>query len=201
MRILGHTGIKPRTRTVRIGESEDGTPLELVLTAPSLNVMQSLDEVLVPPDPPAKPTAPMSAVQRDGRGRVVKDGDGKPIALRNDKDPAYLEQLAGWRAELAKHEEVEARYNRAKTIGMLLACMGDQVEPSASREDYTDGNAGAGAKGGLVDYYDAVWAEFEAFGLDLVILARLMEAMQQLAGLADEEVEQARSALGASSGN
>lgn len=192
MKILGHVGIKPRMERVELGElgDEKGT-LVINLKAPRLNSITALDAAL---DAPSAPTAPMGEVVRDDRGRVKKDEQGRPITTRNEQDPAHLKALD-------EHAELVTRCNRAKTLGMLLECLGDQVETDAKLEDYTDGNGGGGTAGPLIDYYDAVWLELEAFGVDLVALNRLTSAAMRLAGLADEELDEAREVLGTSSGN
>jgi len=171
MKILGHVGIKARTESVNLGELEDGTALVIELKAPRLNAITTLDAEL---DAPAAPQAPAGDVLRDERGRVQKDEAGRPITTRNERDPAYLKALE-------EHGELEGRHNRAKTLGMLLECIGGQIETAAKLEDY-----GEGKPAGLVDYYDAVWLELEAFGIDLVAINRLTNAAMRLAGLADE---------------
>jgi len=187
MKILGHVGIKARTESVNLGDLEDGTALVIELKAPRLNAITSLDSEL---EAPPAPQAPAGEVLRDERGRVQKDDGGRPITTRNERDPAYLKALE-------KHGELEGRHNRAKTLGMLLECIGGQIETEAKLEDYGEGKPA----GALVDYYDAVWLELEAFGIDLVAINRLTNAAMRLAGLADEELDGAREALGATSGN
>jgi len=192
MKILGHAKLKARTEQVRIGEAEDGTPITLELKAPRLNSITTLDKLLEPPPPPEPPAT--GKVSRTPRGEVIKDDDGQPVVSRNRKDPGYLKALE-------KYDELETKHNRAKTVAMLLECLGEQVEIEAKREDYTDDAGGPGEKGALVEFYDQVWVEFEEAGLDLVSLSRLTDAALRLTGVRDEEVEDARDALGASSGN
>lgn len=191
MKILGHARIKPRTEVVNVGELDNGEALTIELKAPRLNDITELDAKL---DPPAAPLAPAGEVMRDSRKRVLKDADGKPMTTRNEKDPAHIKALAEW-------QELADRCNRAKTIGLLLICMGEQVVPEAKLEDYTDGNGGPGKAGVLVDYYDAVWTELEDFGIDLVGMGALTDAAMRLAGIGDDELDAAREKLGASSGN
>jgi len=196
MKILGHAKLKPRTEQVLIGEAEDGTPITLELKAPRLNSITTLDRLLEPPPPPEPPAT--GKVSRTPRGEVIKDDDGQPIVARNNKDPGHLKALA-------TYAELETKHNRAKTVAMLLECLGEQVEIEAKQEDYEEwkgeGERPKPRKGALVDFYDLVWEEFEDAGLDLVSLNRLTDAALRLTGVRDEEVEDARDALGASSGN
>lgn len=190
MKILGHAGIKTRTESVELGKLEDGTALVVELKAPRLNAITAIDSKL---EAPAAPKAPAGEVLRDKRGRVQKDEQDRPITTRNEQDPAYLKALE-------KHSELEGRHNRAKTLGMLLECMDGQIETAAKLEDYGEAG-GENKKGELIDYYDAVWLELEDFGIDLVAINRLTNAAMRLAGLVDEELDDARETLGATSGN
>jgi len=187
MKILGHQRLKPRTESVELGEAEDGTAVVVKLTAPRLNAVQELDNILDPPDEPQAPRT--GEVQRDKRGRVEKDAGGSPIVGRNYDDPSHV-------AALAAHKKLVDRLNRAKTVAMLLECLGDQVEVEAKVEDYQGGGA---AK--LAGYYDKVWDELEGAGIDLVAISKLTQAALRLCGLQDDEVTNARDALGADSGN
>ncbi|KKN14485.1 hypothetical protein LCGC14_0995560 [marine sediment metagenome] len=207
MKILGHSGLKPRTEKVRIGVSEDDdTPIELVLKAPRLHSLTRIDEELQEPEPPEAPEAPATGdVARDNRGRVRKDEFDRPIVARNYEDPAYLKALEDHKAKLAEHEKVEAQYGRASTMGMLLECLGGQVVLNVSRDDYQelkhDGTENTDRKGSMVDYYDAVWDEFEAANIDLVALGQLSKAALRLTGVEDSEISDAKATLGSTSGN
>ena len=207
MKILGHSGLKPRTEKVKLGVSaDDDSPIILELTAPRLNSITKLEEQLAPPDPPGEPAAPATgAVARDDRGRQITDDLGRPVVARNYKDPTYLLELKVHKAEMVEWDKVNDRYSRAQTMGMLLECLGGQVETDVKREDYEEwegiGQRPIPRKGELVDYFDAVWDEFEEAGIDLVSLGRLSDAALRLTTVGDDEINDAKEALGASSGN
>ncbi len=196
MKILGHARLKARTESVNIGEAEDdGTVLKLVLKAPRLNSVVTFDRLLEAPPPPEPPAT--GDVMRDARKLIIKDDAGHPIVARNYKDPAYLERLRD-------HADVVIKHERAKTIAMLLECLkrndGDgpaQVELGTNRKDYEKKDGSPGPKGGLVDFFDAVWDEFEEAGFDIVTLGRLTDAALKLAGVREEEFSDAKEALGA----
>lgn len=193
MKILGHSGLKPRTETVRIGVSaDDGTQIKLELTAPRLNAITTLEGKLEPPPAPEEPGPPATgAVARDDRGRQLTDDAGRPIVSRNYNDPTYLAQMKKHALAMTDYEEVRDRYRRATSVGLLLECLGDQVKIETSIEKH----------GELVDYYDAVWEEFEVAGFDLVVLNRLMSAATKLVHVGDDEFDDASEVLGSTSGN
>ena len=201
MKILGHSGLKRRTEEVGIGESlDDGVELKLTLTAPRLNSIDKINDELDPPPPPAVPEAPSSgAVARTPRGEVIKDDMGRPVVARNYNDPNYLEQIKAHDQSMADYGKLVTRYARARTMGTLLECLGGQLEIDAKRDDYE----GDGKKGTLIDYYGAVWKEFEDCGIDIVSLGKLSDAALRLvgAGVTDDEITDGKAALGTTSGN
>ena len=189
MKILGHTGIKPRLEVVELGESlDDGSQLEVTLKAPRLNTIDRINEEIRVPEPPEPPAG---AVMRDNRGRVMTDAEGRAMVERNWKDLGFLKKRATYELEVD-------RVKRAQGIALLIECLDGQIETQAQRSDYVGEDGGPGKAGSLVDYCHAVWEEFESFGLSLVALNRLLDAAMRLAGLRDDELAEAKAALGES---
>lgn len=179
MKILGKTGVKPKTKTIPIGTAEDGTELELVLTAPSLTRVQELQEEIEEQEP-VKPVPPAGEVMRDKRKRPLRDGDGNVITQQNTADPEY-------QAALKRYEEERLKCNRGLTMAMLIECLGDQVELDAKRDAFERS----------VDFYDKVWKELQEFGIGLQALGNLMDAALVVCGLSEDELAGARETLGA----
>lgn len=176
MKILGHHKIKRRTKKVEIGSTPEGLALCVEMHAPRLNAVLDYEKRLAPPPAPTPPSN--GEVQRDGRGQVVKDELGRPIVGTNPNDPAYLEALK-------KHEGVVEDHYRAKTMALLMECLGDQVTIDSKRESFESD----------VAYYLAAWDEFDEIGLDMTAIHRLSDAALILSGVVEEEVKDAKAAL------
>lgn len=163
MKILGKSKIKPKAETVPLGVAEDGQRIDVIMTGPPLGYLEQLDEELPDPTPP-------QVVMRDPRTKeVLKDDDDRPITVGNVDDPVYLKQ--------------RGRINRAKTMALLLKCLGDQVEVKAQHN------------GDPVGYYESVFQELEQAGVGLAAFKRLASASLRVSGLGVDEVDQARELL------
>ena len=97
MKILGHSGLKPRTKEIPVGVSaDDGKEIKVKLTAPPLRFIDRAKAELGSPDLPTLPKAPASGeVARGPRGEILKDDLGRPVVALNESDPAYLAALKG----------------------------------------------------------------------------------------------------------
>ena len=169
-KILGGSAkLKPRFISVPLWQDENGKDIALKVYPPKLGVLERLEAAIPMPE------APQTGVQRDDRGKVLKDTNGKPLVHRNEDDPSYL----------------QARSKRAQLIGLglLLDALRDQVVPETPRSDH----------GNEASYLEAVAAELEKAGLDGGRIKALSLALVQVQSpdFQQAEAEEAREALGA----
>ena len=167
MKILGHTAIPKRTRKVLVGYTPDGVALEFTLKPCSFGAMLRLEEHI-----PA-PVAPSTGeVKRDPKTKQVLKRGGAPIVMRDETDPAYLQQ-------------VELR-EMAIAVGIVLESVGDQIE-------VRDQLAAEAPQ----DYYLALLDEMHEAGLDLGMFTKLSAASKALARpLSNAELAVMQKALG-----
>ena len=188
MRILGkNRTIKRRTESVPIGKDNDDEAITLTLSAPRLNAVEELHASL---PLPVEPVPPVGEAVKGPRGELIRDAQGRPVTSRNRNDPAYLKALE-------RHEESLDKFKRARTVALLVECIGDQLGFDADLADF-DGKEGS--KGALIDYYDALWVEIEKAGFDAAAINRLIDAAMRLVHGGDE-FKEARDDLVPTSGN
>ena len=168
MKILGHLKLKQRERTVLVGHTDTGEAVRLKVRAPKLNVYEAISEEI------GEPEAPLSGeVKRTARGKIRTGKDGQPLRGRNEEDPNYLREVA--------------KTEKARSIALVLSCLGDQVEPEILRGDLP-----------AVDYYLAVYEEMQDAGIDIAGFHALTSAATELSQpLTDDDVTKAKASLGA----
>lgn len=166
MKILGFSKLKPRTRVVTVGVSEEGEPIRLTVAAPSLGVHSFLAREIPDPEPP------MGRALTDERGRALRDAQGRVKTERLTDDPAYLKELG----------QVE----EARTIAMVIRSLGDQIEHELKPEDFRS----------RADYYLEIVKQLEAWGLDLGAWKALSRAVVELCDPQHDELAEASTALG-----
>lgn len=167
MKILGHAKLKQRERTVLVGHTDSGEPVRLRVRAPKLNIYEWISEEIGEPEPPLN-----GEVKRTKRGKIVIGSDGQAVRAPNDQDPKYLKEVA--------------RCEKARSIALVLSCLGDQVEPEVKKGSMDP-----------VDYYHAVYDEMQDAGIDIAAFHSLTAAATELSQpLTEEEVGDAKAALG-----
>lgn len=172
MKLLGGIKLKQRTKTVCIGEDEDGQPVKLVLAAPRMGFAERFTQEVPEPVAPAIP----GKVERDPKtGEPIKDSAGCVIPIRNPLDPGHRKAVTQWNVQLV--------------VAMVLECAGDQIEIGAHRSEFN-------APG---EFYDAALEEMgEVF--DAGQFKLLMAAAKSLCAVTEEEQEESRSQLEVPSG-
>ena len=157
----------PEVKTIRevktiLLTKRDGEDIDLEIQDIPPTYADEMQTVLPTPQPKVK--GPM----RDAKGRIERDErTGKPILLYEDDDPAYL------RAK-AQIETLQLVYlvTEGVTAGQLE--FDAQLNPSNPRA-----------------FYEAALAEMKAFGFGLGQVTHIAQAVRQLAGITDEDMEKA----------
>lgn len=159
---------RPRVEPVTIGLDEDGKPITVDVRSSRLGTFERVMAEM------PEPEAPQVGVQRDDKGRVMKDERGIPLVIRNERDPAFV--------ALVRERQ------RLISIAMIVEAVGDQWTFEAQRATFP----------APMDYYRAVRREMEAAGIDHAAVALLDDVVARMLKPAAEraEVNEARSALG-----
>ena len=171
MGILGDIKLARRFREVIVGTTETGESVTLKVYAPSLGLVDRVQGEIA--DPPV-PVTRTGAVLRDRRGSPVKDKNGQPVmdTVEHPDDPAYARACA--------------KVEQARSIAMLLDCLEGQLTPATKRDGLP-----------ALDYYLAVWEEFEAAGMGLGTFRGLTTACEAMTNpMSHAEVALAKLRLG-----
>lgn len=166
MEILGRTGVKKREREVTLGHDAKG-PIKFTVRPVGYATMIRIEEEI------PKPLAPMTGeVRRDRKGRPLKI-DGKPVPIRDEEAPAYLDALD--------------RRKFAIGVAQTLHAIQGQVKGVRARREGED----------PVAYYHSIVEDFHQFGIDFGMFALLMAAVNDLARvLSNAEVIMMQKKLG-----
>tara|TARA_Y100001972_G_scaffold127430_1_gene184215 strand:+ start:119 stop:661 length:543 start_codon:yes stop_codon:yes gene_type:complete len=167
MKILGHVKLKARSQKVLVGQAESGEPVYLTMYAPKLNAYEALQEEI--PDP----EVPMNGkVLRNKRGKILLDEDGQHKREANPECPKYLARVA--------------KSDKARSIALVLKCLGDQIEPETQKGSMS-----------AEEYYLAIYQELQDAGIDIAAFHALTMAASELSQpLTDEDFKDSKKALG-----
>jgi len=173
MGILGDVQLIKRTRVVPIGISQTGEEVNVLVTAPALQLSSRLQQQIKDPEPPV-------LLNSAGKPRFKTDPrTGEPIKINGQLVPMldydnddYLQQVEG--------------VGKARTIAMIFDCA-----------KFPGSSAVAKNGEGEVAYQFARWRELEEAGCDVGSFSLLARACVELsAPMSKDEVEEARRALG-----
>ena len=180
MRILGHHGLKRRYRDVPLGDFEDdGTEALLRLYAPSLTVVQQVNDEFDADEPPPVPLAPLSkGVETNDRGEPLLDSEGRSIAKRDSNAPSYLNALR-------EQDRLQGRITRAKSVAMVVIAAEGVLTFDVTRDQHTSALA----------YHEAVRTEMEKGGIDFGRFRCMDDAVGEMLELSSREVATANEAL------
>lgn len=172
------TRLRARFEDVDVGEDQDGKPVKVRLFAPSVTLMERIHADIPFPEAPAV----AGQWVKDAKGQRRIDDYGRPVPVRNPTDPT-------WRAAVVES-------NILRTVATVVACARGGLAFKAERPQGKDGKPAESAA--MVDYYRAVYHEFEEAGLiDTAVWGKLSNAATRLSlGISGDEAKAAAEALG-----
>ena len=150
------------TVTLKRNEASGIPPISLTVYALPPTYVDDA-EVEIP-----SPTPPVKGWVRDRKGRLDKDGRGRPIKNYDEDDPEYQKQLRVAR--------------QLQSVKMVY----DALDPTEiTFETSRDGKTPAA-------YYAGIREELMAFGFSVGDLVTLVQAVTETSGLDEEMAERAR---------
>lgn len=114
------------------------------------------------------PKPEILGVEKDERGRVVMDDDGKPAKRYKDEDPDY-------RRAVAEHNKLQA-------VKMILDGIADgQLTFSTTKDEASD----------AAEFYRTALVEMKQYGFSMGDFIRLVEAIAEVSSIGEEAVREA----------
>lgn len=165
MRLKGYSGEFIRDYRKITLDRPDGTP-PVMLTVHALpSTFMDEAELEIP-----SPTPPKLGVSRNKKGRIDRDAvSGRPLILYDEQDPDYLREVAKVRV--------------LQTFKMIIDALDpDEIEFEADKPSMTPRA-----------YYEACRKEMDAFGFSLGDYNALMQAVSDLTGVSEEDMQLAES--------
>lgn len=160
---IDQTSIRNKSVVTLERSSESGLP-DIRLTIYALPPTYPDDAEAELPSPQAR----FTGFAKDGKGRVEKDANNKPVKLYDDDDPDYLKELA--------------RVRQLQSIKMIYdATDHDEIQFDAKLDSQKP-----------EEFYTAIRQEMNDFGFSLGDFVALIEAVSEVSGIDDEDLEAAR---------